>query len=58
MKVFATLSNGDQAQIELTGDISAIRSYIANYEGDDLGNDLICEDFVTDFKETGVIIYA
>lgn len=56
MKVFANLSNGDQAQIEIKGDDQKIMEFISNYEGDDLGNDLICEEFVSDFEETGVII--
>lgn len=56
MTVFASLSNGNQTQIKLEGDMKLILDYISNYEGDDLGNDIICEDFVTDFEETGVII--
>lgn len=58
MKAFANLSNGNQVQIELEGDMNKIFNFIENYEGSDLGNDLICEDFVTDFKETGVVIEA
>ena len=58
MTVFANLSNGNQTQIKLEGDIKLILDYISNYEGDDLGNDIICEDFVTDFEETGVVIEA
>ena len=58
MTVFANLSNGNQTQIKLEGDMRLILDYISNYEGDDLGNDIICEDFVTDFEETGVIIEA
>jgi hypothetical protein len=58
MKVFATLSNGNQTQIKLEGDNKAILAFIEKYEGNDLGNELICEDFVTDFEETGVIIEA
>lgn len=56
MKVFATLSNGNEAQIVVKGDSKKILNFIANYEGNDLGNDLVCESFVTDFEETGVII--
>jgi hypothetical protein len=56
MKVFAKLSNGNQAQIELKGDVEKIINYIENYEGDDLGNDIICEDFVEDCWATGVEI--
>lgn len=56
MKVFAKLSNGTQAQIRLEGDMNEILNFIENYKGNDLGNDLICKDFVEDFKETGVII--
>ncbi len=58
MIVFANLSNGDQMQIKVIGDQAQIMAYVSDYEGDDLGNDLICEDFVTDFKETGVTIHA
>lgn len=57
MKVFATLSNGNQSQIELIGDEKEILNFIENYNGNDLGNDIVCENFVTDFNETGVIIY-
>lgn len=56
MTVFANLSNGYQTQIIVKGDQNKIFEFISNYEGNDLGNDLICEDFVTDFEETGVII--
>jgi hypothetical protein len=58
MKIFANLKNGDQTQIELVGDAQSILNYIEEYQGDDLGNDIILEDFITDFNETGVIIYA
>ena len=58
MKIFATLSNGNQAQIELFGDITEILKFIDSYEGGDLGNDIILEDFVVDFKQTGVVIEA
>lgn len=58
MKVFANLSNGNQTQIKVEGDTAKILNYISNYTGSDLGNDLICEDFVTDFEETGVEIEA
>ncbi len=58
IKVFATLSNGNQTQINVIGNTSKIVSFIENYNGNDLGNDLICQNFVTDFEETGVIIEA
>ena len=58
LTVFANLSNGDQVQIILEGDKNQIFNYITNYEGNDLGNDLICMDFVTNFTETGVVIFA
>lgn len=54
MKVFANISNGSQTQIKVTGDLTKIFDFISNYEGDDLGSDLVCEDF----EETGVIIEA
>ena len=44
-------------QVELT--VSSATDYlnfIENYEGNDLGNDIIFEDFVVDTKATGVII--
>lgn len=56
MKLFAKLSNGNETQIEVKGDMKKIFEFISNYEGDDLGNDLILQSFVTDFEETGVII--
>ena len=52
--VFAKHSDGSLHQIELFGDQQLIANYIAAYEGNDLGNDLICEDFVEDFEKTGV----
>ena len=58
MKVFATLSNGNQIQIEVFGDKQQILQFMAEYKGNDLGNDLICQRFVTDFEETGVVIFA
>ena len=58
MKIFANLKNGDQTQIELIGDNNKILKFITEYEGEDLGNDIILEEFITDFNETGVIIYA
>jgi hypothetical protein len=58
MTVFANLSNGNQAQINVEGDMTKIFNFIENYEGEDLGNDLICEDFITNFEETGVVIEA
>lgn len=57
MTLFATLKNGNQTQIKIYGNMAEIANYIDNYNGDDLGNDIILEDFVTDFEETGVIIY-
>jgi hypothetical protein len=58
MTILANLSNGNQAQIIVKGDQKKIVAFIEAYEGDDLGNDLICESFVEDFEETGVIIDA
>ncbi|TNE75022.1 hypothetical protein EP331_00200 [bacterium] len=58
MKVFCKTSNGDQIQVTLEGDMNKIFQFIEDYKGDDLGNDLILQDFVDDFEETGVIIYA
>ena len=54
--VYANLSNGNQEQVILTGDDKKIISFIESYKGDDLGNDLICSDFVEDAEPTGVII--
>lgn len=56
MLVYANLSNGNQVQIKLEGDNDKIMEFINNYQGNDLGNDLVCEDFVKDFEETGVVI--
>lgn len=53
---YATLSNGNETQIKVYGDQKAILNFVVDYEGSDLGNDLICEDFVEDFEETGVVI--
>ena len=58
---FANLSNGNQTQIEFTGNVPKMLLFASNYEGNDIGNDLITESFndnsfVTDFRETGVII--
>lgn len=58
MTIFANLSNGDQVQIKVEGNKAEIFNYIENYEGNDLGNDLICQSFVTNFEETGVVIFA
>lgn len=58
MKVFANLSNGNKEQINLIGDNNKILSFIENYEGNDLGGDLILQDFVEDFECTGAIIEA
>ena len=58
MKLFANLSNGNQTQIDVEGNISEILNFISEYKGDDLGNDLILQSFVTNFTETGVIIEA
>ena len=57
MTLFANLSNGDQTQIKVYGDQTQILNFITNYKGTDLGNDLILENFVHDFEETGVIIH-
>lgn len=46
MMVFAKITNGTQAQIKVKGDISKIFSFIENYKGDDLGNDLILAAFI------------
>lgn len=56
MLVFARLKNGNEIQIEVLGDQTKIIQFIEDYKGDDLGNDLILQDFVTDFRETGVEI--
>jgi len=56
MTLYATLKNGNQTQIKVYGNQKEILNYIERYEGNDLGNDIILEDFVTDFEETGVII--
>lgn len=56
MLVFARLKNGNEIQIEVLGDQTKIIQFIEDYKGDDLGNDLILQDFVTDFKETEVEI--
>jgi len=56
MTLFANLSNGNEAQIKVEGNQKLILDFITNYEGNDLGNDLILEDFVTDFTLTGVEI--
>lgn len=56
MLVFANNSNGTQSQINVTGDMNKILMFITLYDGDDLGNDLILQDFVDGFTETGVII--
>lgn len=58
IKIFAKLSNGNLAQVEIFGDLNKIFSYIENYKGNDVGNDIILEDFVTDTKSTGVIMSA
>jgi len=57
MTLFANLSNGDQTQIKVYGDQTQILNFITNYNGNDLGNDLIIQDFVNDFEETGVILH-
>ena len=56
-KIFADKLDGSQMQVELT--VSSATDYlnfIENYEGNDLGNDILFEDFVVDTKATGVII--
>ena len=58
IKVYAAQSNGDLHQCEVIGDTTKILAYIGAYQGNDLGNDLICQDFVEDMPETGVIIFA
>lgn len=55
-QVFATLQDGTQTQINVWGNSEKIVRFIETYQGDDLGNDLICENFVEDFEETGVTI--
>lgn len=56
MTIFANLSNGNEAQIKVEGNQAQILNFIENYKGNDLGNDLVLEDFVIDFKLTGVVI--
>jgi len=56
LTIYCNLSNGNQAQVILQGDVNAMIKFIENYEGDDLGNDMLLQDFVIDFTETGVIV--
>ena len=55
--VFANLNETTQEQVLLT--VSEPQKYfdfIENYEGDDLGNDIIFEDFVDNAECTGVTL--
>ena len=54
--VEAKKSNGTKEFIQVFGDMKQIFKFIEEYEGNDVGNDIILKDFVTDFKSTGVII--
>lgn len=58
MTIFANHSNGNQEQVIIKGDMNKIFAFIESYEGSDLGNELICQDFVTDAEPTGVIIFS
>jgi len=57
MTIYATLSNGNLEQVILEGNTNKILTFIENYKGDDLGNELIMQDFVTNATPTGVVIY-
>lgn len=54
--VLCNLSNGNQEQVELIGDNVKILEFISNYEGNDLGNDLILQDFINEVIFTDVIL--
>tara|TARA_R110002020_G_C15654218_1_gene716035 strand:+ start:239 stop:418 length:180 start_codon:yes stop_codon:yes gene_type:complete len=54
--VFANMSNGTEEQFKVIGDNNKILDFIEKYNGNDLGNDLFCEDFIEDFESTGVIL--
>jgi len=57
MKIFAYHKDGNEHQYEIiTNDMHAAFTFIENYKGDDLGNDLIFEDFIIDMVATGCII--
>lgn len=56
IKIECSKSNGTQELVEFFGDMQKIFIFIENYEGDDLGNELICQDFISDTKHTGIIM--
>ena len=58
MTVYRDSANGDQIQMNVYGDIPKIVDYIDYYDGDDLGNDLSKQSFVTHTEDTGVIMFA
>ena len=52
MTVYRDSANGDQIQMNVYGDIPKIVDYIDYYDGDDLGNDLSKQSFVTHTEDT------
>ena len=55
--VFANLENGTSEQVILTiNEPKRYFDFVENYEGNDLGNDIIFEEFVIDAEATGVIM--
>jgi len=55
--VFAKLGNGTSEQVVLTvSEPQKYFNFIENYEGNNLGNDIIFEDFVIVGEATGVIL--
>lgn len=57
-KLYATKLNGDEMQVEVfVTSANEYLNFVGNYEGDDLGNDILFEDFVLDTKATGVVIH-
>lgn len=62
MTVSCNLLNGGSVVIKLIGDMNKITKFIENFDpknhnGVDLGNAIICEDFVEDFIELSEIEY-
>lgn len=56
-KLFANLSNGKQQQVQVFVNSSEkYFSFIENYNGNDLGNEIILQDFVTNAIPLNVII--
>lgn len=57
-KLYATKLNGDEMQVKVfVTSANEYLNFVSNYEGDDLGNDILLEDFVLDTRATGVIIH-